>query len=252
MTTLPHEKRKDSVSAELDDYSGPFRPDLKLTDFSKVGVIKFVEIAAAVYGAVEHNWYKQVERRYGHKVTEEIEHDVWYGDGGVADVKNQVISTLMGFSHQTDVTVPLKINQLFPAMAVRMKLVFEQQGEHEWLMKAQECLVPEDAEASGPEVLRKQCKQICHHTELFGFRWTARRWNPNIRVDPVKLPPRTSAEEPHCCWRYRLEDPPVDYAAEPGELVVKIGLQRDQDERAAGIGEPRPVSAVQFPACWHT
>lgn len=241
MAKLSREERENPVSPELDDYSGPFRPDLKLTDFSKAGLLKLVEIGGAIYGAVHFGWYREVERRFGHQVAEEIGHRAWFADGGAGDTENQVISTLMGFSNETDETAPLKINQLLPAMATRMTLVFEQQGEHEWLMKAQQCMVPENAEAQGPAALQKRCAEICHHIELFGFRWGARRWNPNIRVDPLALPPRSSAAEPHCCWRYRLEDHAVDYVAEPGELVVKMGLQRDQDERAAA------ESPVRYP-----
>ena len=147
----------------------------------------------------------------------------------------------MGFSHETDETAPMKINQLLPAMATRMTLAFEQQGESEWLMKAEQCMVPENAEAEGPAALQERCAENCHHIELFGFRWGARRWNANICVDPRKLPPRDSAEEPHCCGRYRLQDRSVDYVAEPGELVARMGLQRDQDEC------PAAESPVRYP-----
>jgi hypothetical protein len=41
-----------NAKSELDDYSGPFEPDLRLDDFSKEGLKKLVEISGTNYGAV--------------------------------------------------------------------------------------------------------------------------------------------------------------------------------------------------------
>jgi hypothetical protein len=59
------------------------------------------------------------------------------------------------------------------------------------------------------------CDKICGHLELFGFRHGAARWNEKVRIDPEKLPPRASKDDPHCRWRIRLTDARVDYAADP-------------------------------------
>jgi hypothetical protein len=73
------------------------------------------------------------------------------------------------------------------------------------------------------------CQKICGHLELFGFRHGAARWNEKVRIDPTKLPPRASADEPHCRWTIRLTDELVDYAADPGDYVREHGLERDTD-----------------------
>jgi hypothetical protein len=219
----------DAPSRELDDYSGPFQPDFELKDLSKEALIKLVEVGGTIYGHVTRCWYRAVEARFGAEAAHDCHHEVWFEKGGAGDVENETLGRLFGFSRETDETAPMKVNQLLPAMATRMKLVFEERGEHDWLMKAQRCHVPEMGEAAGPEQLRRNCETICYHLELFGFRWGARKWNRNIRVDPLKLPPRGDASEPHCCWRYTLQDEPPDYAKEPGELVEKMGLQRPED-----------------------
>ena len=51
----------------------------------------------------------------------------------------------------------------------------------------------------------------------------------------LKLPPRASADEPHCRWSIKLTDARVDYATEPGEYVEKHGFPfiiavRDHDK----------------------
>lgn len=223
---------------EMDDYSGEFEPDLKLTDFSKKGLIRLVEIGGAIYGGVNRHWYQAVAKRYGEQVADKMHHEVWFADGGCGDLENETISGLMGFSHLDDETIPMRVFQCLPAMATRMNLVFEKQGDHAWILSAPQCVVPETGEKEGPEVMKYMCEKICHHLEVFGFRHCAVRWNPNIRIDPIKLPPRADKDEPHCAWRITLEDKPVDYVKEPGDLVAKMGLQRETD---AEITDPKSV-----------
>ncbi len=213
----------------MDDYSGPFKPDLRLDDFSKEGLMKLVEIGASIYGMVNRKWYEGVARRFGAEVADEIHHEVWFGEDGAGDHENEIIPRLMGFSDQDDEIAPMKVWQCLPAMATRMHLVFEEKGEHSWEMHTPRCSVPEGGEEQGPEALEYACQKICRHLELFGFRHGAARWNPRIRIDPLELPPRSSPDEPHCRWSISLRDEAVDYLREPGEYVERHGLQRESD-----------------------
>jgi hypothetical protein len=218
-----------SESDELDDYSGAFEPDLRLSDFSKLGLMKLVEIGGEIYGAVNRRWYMEAIRRFGQEVADEMHHEVWFADGGAGDHENYTISRLMGFADEDEVTTPLKVWQCLPAMATRMTLTFRQVSDNEWEMYTPQCGVPEAGEAGGPELMAYMVNKICGHLELFGFRHGAARWNPHIRIDPKKLPPRASADEPHCRWTITLEDEPVDYAVEPGTYVREHHLERSTD-----------------------
>jgi hypothetical protein len=216
-------------SLELDDYSGEFVPDLHLSDFSKEGLMKLVEVGGAIYGDVNRQWYKAAIKRFGQKVADEMHHEVWFAEGGAGDHENHVISNLMGFAEESSETTAMKVWQCLPAMSARMTLVFERAGEHEWTMQTPQCHVPETGEREGPAVMAYMCDKICGHLELFGFRHGAARWNEKIRIDPEKLPPRASEDEPHCKWRIRMTDRRVDYASEPGDYVREHGLQRESD-----------------------
>lgn len=214
---------------ELDDYSGPFEPDLRLSDFSKAGLMKLVEVGGEIYGDVNRKWYVEAIKRFGQEVADEMHHDVWFADGGTGDHENFTISRLMGFADEDEVTTPLKVWQCLPAMSTRMTLTFVQIGENEWEMYTPQCGIPEAGEAGGPELMSYMVNKICAHLELFGFRHGAARWNPKIRIDPLKLPPRSSSDEPHCRWKITLQDEAVDYAVDPGTYVAAHGLQRDTD-----------------------
>jgi hypothetical protein len=218
-----------SASEELDDYSGPFEPDLRIQDFSKQALIKLVEVGGEIYGAVNRQWYAKVAERFGQKVADELHHEVWFADGGAGDHENYTISRLMGFAGEDEVTTPMKVWQCLPAMSTRMTLTFEEVAPGEWTMFTPQCTVPEAGEAGGPAVMDYMVNKICAHLELFGFRHGAARWNPNIRIDPLKLPPRATPDEPHCRWSITKQDQPVDYAADPGDYVAEHGLGRVTD-----------------------
>ena len=226
---MPKAKRPDREPLELDDYSGDFVPDLHLSDFSKEALMKLVEVGGSIYGDVNRQWYRRVAERFGGEAADELHHDVWFADGGAGDHENEIISTLMAFADQNDETTAMKVWQCLPAMSTRMTLVFESIGDHEWEMHTPQCDVPEQGEAFGPEVMEYMANKICKHLELFGFRHGAARWNEKIRIDPVKLPPRSSPEEEHCRWTIKLTDSRVDYAEDPGTYVEINGLQRDTD-----------------------
>jgi hypothetical protein len=89
--------------------------------------------------------------------------------------------------------------------------------------------VPETGERGGPELLNFMVKKICGHLELFGFRHGASRWNSRIRIDPLRLPPRSEPTQPHCRWAIEMSHDTVDYAKDPGPYVTKHGLQFEKD-----------------------
>ena len=186
---------------ELADYSGPFRPDLKLTDFSKEALIKLIKFGGIIYGAVERCWYEAVAKRYGEGVADECRHEAWFRKGGAGDVENSQAQMLMNYKGD-DIGTALKINQLLPAMATNMDLRFEKKGENHYVMSCYQCIVPESAAAHGkPEAGQK----ICEDLEAFGFQWSAKKYNPKIKVKALKFPPRKSKDEPHCVWEYTME-----------------------------------------------
>ena len=94
-------------SLELDDYSGPFQPDLHISDFSKEGLMKLVEIGGSIYGAVNRQWYLAAIKRFGQEVADEMHHEVWFADGGAGDHENFTISKLMGFENDDDETAAI-------------------------------------------------------------------------------------------------------------------------------------------------
>jgi hypothetical protein len=64
--------------AELDDYSGPYRPDLRFTDFSKKALAtKFLPWSDAYLQVCVDGWAGEVSKRYGPETMAEIEWAAW-------------------------------------------------------------------------------------------------------------------------------------------------------------------------------
>ncbi|MEZ5143420.1 MAG: hypothetical protein R2726_13010 [Acidimicrobiales bacterium] len=64
--------------AELEDYSGPYRPDLRFTDFSRAALAtRFLPWSEAYLQACVDGWATEVARRYGDATMAEIEWAAW-------------------------------------------------------------------------------------------------------------------------------------------------------------------------------
>src|SRR5262245_18025595 len=64
--------------ADLPDYSGPYRPDLRFTDFSREALAtRFLPWSAAYLQLCVDGWANEVARRYGAETMAEIEWAAW-------------------------------------------------------------------------------------------------------------------------------------------------------------------------------
>jgi hypothetical protein len=64
--------------AELSDYSGPYRPDLRFTDFSREALAtRFIPFIAEYTQLAVDGWAAEVSRRYGADTMSEIEWAAW-------------------------------------------------------------------------------------------------------------------------------------------------------------------------------
>jgi len=64
--------------AELPDYSGPYRPELRFTDFSSEALAtKFLPWSDEYMQLCVNGWSKEVAKRYGPETTAEIEWAAW-------------------------------------------------------------------------------------------------------------------------------------------------------------------------------
>ena len=70
------EIRVDS-SAELPDYSGPFKADLRFSDFSNQALVNMIAMSDEYYRVCVEAWACEVAKRYGHELMAEIQAEAW-------------------------------------------------------------------------------------------------------------------------------------------------------------------------------
>ena len=70
------EIRVDS-SAELPDYSGPFKPDLRFSDFSNQALVNMIAMSDEYYRVCVEAWADEVTKRYGPDLMAEIQTEAW-------------------------------------------------------------------------------------------------------------------------------------------------------------------------------
>src|SRR3954471_15714730 len=64
-------------SAELPDYSGPFKPDLRFSDFSNPALVNMIAMSDEYYRVCVSAWADEVAKGYGPEVMRQIQTEAW-------------------------------------------------------------------------------------------------------------------------------------------------------------------------------
>jgi hypothetical protein len=95
---------------ELDDYSGEFLPDLKLSDFSPDTLVQLLRLYAKLYMAMDGFWYLEVKERADDKEALACDIKVWEDT-----VKYETVMITRQLKIKgNDITSLMKVTQLCP------------------------------------------------------------------------------------------------------------------------------------------
>lgn len=183
---------------EMNDYSGPWQPDLTFNDFSKEFLIKLMHVWQYGWLHMTEAWYNAVKQRFGVDAANECETQAWETIGErvnprfpkVANIElNTVLDSLKCLQLPLDNTT----GGLFPAEA---KII----NPNHVIWTIPRCQSLEYFEAKEPE----RIKHVCHINE----KRIIERYlvNRKIKVIPLKLPPRKSPDDIACQWEFILEE----------------------------------------------
>jgi len=185
---------------ELKDYSGKLRPDIKMTDFSKEALARLWESSGKLYVGLDGVWYNTVRERFGEDTARELSRLNWQRAAALEVKRHREAMNIWG----EDVESFLKFLQvdiggggIWPDFRCEMK------DARCGVLTIRRCRSLEYFERHGETVLQKHA---CEVLDLEGFEQAAHYFNPNIKVVPVKLPPRKSSEDIACVWEFRLGD----------------------------------------------
>jgi len=187
--------------AELNDYSGPFRPDAKLQDFSKDAILNLWRTGSLIYMMLGGLWFDVVKDKVGIEKALEWEKEVWLKRGGC---ENDIRVSMDALNiHGNDVAALLKAFQFAPGEAGWIDIACELKNPNHGILTATRCPALEIFEATGDTVRQKHaCEDIC----VPGMQLTAQYINPQMKCRAAKLPPRNSPDEIACQWEFVLDE----------------------------------------------
>ena len=197
--------------AEAKDYSGEFNPNLRLTDFSKEALIKLLISTSKAYLGVDGLWTTMMRGKVGDRAAFDLDKEMWFSKGLEHDIK-RTVEPMNIEGH--DIATLFKYWQVCPSFAVaytgpppdfRPNVHFELKNRNHGIMTVERCFSLEYFERHQDGPLQKLA---CEEIDLPAWEWLAHRFNPNIKVRPLKMPPRKGEDAIACQWELTLEDNP--------------------------------------------
>lgn len=194
---------------ELQDYSGPFKPDLRFSDFSKKALFEMYLMAGEYMMEViiAHNQY--VSEKFGEAAVLEMGKVVWMDilPPKVAEficrrmnIKGKTVEDLCK-GLQIDTTwIPTERKGGVPGS--RFDINFELFNENHAIFTVNRCPAVDMMESLGHA--DKQ-REFCLGAGSGYFVEYARAHNPDIETKILLLPPRKSKEDPCCQYEYILK-----------------------------------------------
>ena len=183
---------------ERSDYSGEFAPDIRYQDFSKDTLIELLRACSRLMLAIDGLWYLSVKERRGDE--DALACDLWVGQRLVENILER-FTKLMRIEGK-DIPAVMKFLQIDPWLWTH-KYKLELKDTNRGILTITHCptLVAIEREGEGRE--KNICPMVCGRLI---YRKIADFFNPDIVVNPLKLPPRQGEEELCCEWEFKLEE----------------------------------------------
>jgi hypothetical protein len=185
---------------EKKDYSGEFKPEAKLQDFSKDTIVRLWRSSSLAYMLLGGLWFDVVKDKVGEEKALEWEKEVWLKRGGC---ENDIRVPMEALEIEgNDVATLLKAFQFAPGEAGWIDITCELKNNNHGILTATRCPALEIFEYSGDTARQKHaCIDIC----VPGMQLTGEHINPKMKCRALKLPPRKSEKEIACQWEFKID-----------------------------------------------
>ncbi len=195
---------------ELNDYSGPFRPDIhpnqSLGAFSKDAIYKIACYSIKLFLGLEGCWHTLTRKRFGQQKAIKMQNEVTLERLLPQEVgRIRKLFNIWG----NDVASFLKMCQVEPLMALNLNYSnYRLESKDLGIVTVDRCHALEYWEKHGEIALQKNACAI----HMSGLQKAALEFHPDMKIEPIKLPPReikfgkSGYEKPPiaCQWEVRL------------------------------------------------
>lgn len=181
---------------KLDDYSGQFLPNLKLSDFSSKTLARLLGLYCQFYRALDGFWYLTVKERVSNEEALACDMRMWerLSRYEMANITKQL--NIQG----NDVTALMKAIQIIPWLQ-EMQYKMETRNHNSTTLTITYCPILDALEREG----EGREDEICNIVDHKVFQGYASFLNPDIEVECLKSPPRKNKDEICCQWGFSCD-----------------------------------------------
>jgi hypothetical protein len=210
---------------DLEDYSGPFKPDLRLTDFSRKQLARMYELCNVYNYEVLRDHTLHVLEHYGHEDmvdsikflgTRVLPKEVWKLNKKYMNIKGDSLEDFMK-AWQTDVCF----------MTPKFDATFEMPDKYRGVVVISRCPIVEDYEASGQTDKIPDICAVC----TAGIECSARIYDFDIDVVTLAKPPRKSKDHICCAFQLQIRGDMWDEGKPLETAKVELKIAKNKKDR---------------------
>ncbi|MFC2018004.1 hypothetical protein ACFLTQ_01710, partial [Chloroflexota bacterium] len=184
---------------ELQDYSGPFKPDLKIIDFSREQLARMYLLAHQYNLDIMMSYQRWAAEKYGIDAMSDMTIDLW---GERMIDHSRLINARFMNIHGQSIETFMKAWQIdLTSMPPNFDLKFEMPSENSGIVTFNKCIAVEMMEPMGlNDVLLKFCAM-----DPPSIGNSAKLYHPDMGLKILAMPPRESENDVCCKWELYYE-----------------------------------------------
>ena len=184
---------------ELNDYSGEFKPYLKMADFSKEALLRLLTAYARCYPGMDGLWFTLCREQFGDEKARELDEEIWANRALGPEAKR--ICEALNIEGD-DVATLFKLYQTQPGFEpLGFEMEYELKDKNHGICTVRNC---RSVEYFARHDDWDTCRWVCEKIDQIGFEAAAHYFNPDMIVTPLKLHPSSADDRPHCVWEYKV------------------------------------------------
>jgi Family of unknown function (DUF6125) len=181
---------------ELVDYSGKFDPEFSHDKFTKETLLKLLKAYSESMLRMDGFWFLTVMDKWGNDEAIDCDLRVWEKSQAY---EMRTLGNLLNI-HGDDVATLMKLLQVNPWTWIQDR-VTDIKNNNYAILTVRTCPTLFSLEKEGKGRERQHCHLACQRI----ISLNASHFNPNIKVTPLKLPPRENNNDICCQWEFKLE-----------------------------------------------
>ena len=182
---------------ELKDYSGPFKSDIRYSDFTKETLVKMFKMAHELFMESEMAWTMTIAAKYGWDDMLKCNQEVWVKT--MPDTAREIFTHYLNFKGK-GIEGLMKALQMDPTWCpVKFGAVFEMPSEDHGIVTLTKCPMVDLVEGIGQaDAIGQLCDVMCSQS----MNAYIGSFGKNIVKNDIVMPPRKGPDDICCQFEF--------------------------------------------------